>query len=163
LIKENRQQEEAVEDPPPHEGPQPQQVPALLNIVRQRVLACRSISTAASTAIASVGQCVQRKPKSEDAPIPYWTAETKAEGKETAKVALRYLIVPATSVPSERMFSRAGQISERRSSLKPEKACMLIFLRQNKWLYQGKQITTSTSALREKSPSFLKSILLDHF
>jgi len=76
LVGENRQQEEAVEvsaveDPPPHEGPPLQQVPALLNVVRQGVLACRSSATAASTAIAAVRQYIQRKPRWENDPIPY--------------------------------------------------------------------------------------------
>jgi len=49
-----------------------------------------------------------------------------------AKVARQLLCVPATSVPSERIFSTAGLIvSNLRSSLKPENTDMLIFLNKN--------------------------------
>jgi zinc finger BED domain-containing protein 1 (E3 SUMO-protein ligase ZBED1) len=46
-----------------------------------------------------------------------------------AKLARRYLCVPATSAPSERVFSSAGlTISKTRASLNPETADALIFL-----------------------------------
>ena len=49
-----------------------------------------------------------------------------------ANVARQLLCVPATSVPSERIFSTAGLIvSNLRSSLKPENTDMLIFLNKN--------------------------------
>ena len=49
-----------------------------------------------------------------------------------ARLAKRYLCVPATSVPAERIFSAAGLvISNKRSSLTPENADMLIFLNKN--------------------------------
>ena len=49
-----------------------------------------------------------------------------------SKVAKRYLCIPATSVPAERVFSTAGMIiNEKRSSLLPQNADMLIFLNKN--------------------------------
>ena len=51
-----------------------------------------------------------------------------------AKLARCYLCVPATSVPAERIFSIAGLISNKRSSLSPENADMLIFLSKHFWL-----------------------------
>ena len=49
-----------------------------------------------------------------------------------SKVAKRYLCIPATSIPAERVFSTAGLIiNEKRSSLLPQNADMLIFLNKN--------------------------------
>jgi len=61
----------------------------------------------------------------------------------------------------EGVFSTAGQImSERRSSLKPEKACMLTFLRQNKWCIKVSRlhlqpVRSEKNPLRFKGAFFL--------
>jgi len=53
-----------------------------------------------------------------------------------AEVARRYLSVPSTSVASERLFSGAGDTySDSRSRLAPERAEMLLFLRENMKLF----------------------------
>ena len=49
-----------------------------------------------------------------------------------SKLAMKYLSTLATSVPSERVFSKAGEIvSKRRSNLKKKNVDMLIFLNKN--------------------------------
>ena len=49
-----------------------------------------------------------------------------------AKLVPKYLLIPATSVPSERAFSCAGHIvSDRRACLLPANANMLVFLAEN--------------------------------
>ena len=61
-----------------------------------------------------------------------WWRTNEARFPTLGKLARKYLCVPATSVPSERIFSTAGHvISCRRSSLTPENADMLIFLHKN--------------------------------
>ena len=47
----------------------------------------------------------------------------------------KYLCVPATSVESERVFSKAGQIvSDRRTRLKEGNVNVLLFFNQNFWI-----------------------------
>ena len=49
-----------------------------------------------------------------------------------AKLVPRYLLIPATSVPSERAFSCAGHIvSDKRACLLPANVNMLVFLAEN--------------------------------
>ena len=49
-----------------------------------------------------------------------------------AQLVCKYLLVPATSVPSERVFSRAGHIvNDRRACLLPQNVNMLVFLAEN--------------------------------
>lgn len=48
------------------------------------------------------------------------------------KIAVKYSIIPATSVPSERVFSKAGEImSAKRNRLDPKNLDVLIFLNKN--------------------------------
>ena len=62
--------------------------------------------------------------------IKYWYQYTACDALKN--IALEYLIVPATSVPSERVNSTAGNtISEKRSRLTPDMAEKLVFVRQN--------------------------------
>lgn len=50
-----------------------------------------------------------------------------------SEIAISYLCIPATSTPSERVFSAAGNIvSAKRSCLSPENVNKLVFLTQNK-------------------------------
>jgi len=131
LISSNHRQAE--DEPEDDAGPEP--TSSLLDVVRRRVQTCRSAATPTSSAMAMVTQYCQKPPKWNLNALTYWRS-ARATEKELAQLALRYAVVPATSVPSERVFSTAGQIvSARRSRLKPEKACMLIFLKQNRWLY----------------------------
>lgn len=69
-------------------------------------------------------------------PICYW-AEQKDNFSLLYEIAIKYLCIPATSVPSERCFSASGEIlSDRRSRLTSEHVNMLVFLNQNKCLLE---------------------------
>ena len=46
--------------------------------------------------------------------------------------ARKYLCIPSTSVPAERIFFKAGElVSARRSNIKPKNVNMILFLSQN--------------------------------
>ena len=66
-----------------------------------------------------------------DCPLSWW-ARNKSTYPAVAVVARRLLAIPATSVPSERLFSKAGDvISKKRNRLAPSKADRIVFLMDN--------------------------------
>jgi len=69
----------------------------------------------------------------EENPLAWWKLH-KINFPQLSKLARNYLCVPATSSPSERLFSTGGNIVTcTRSSLKPAKVDMLVFLAKNLW------------------------------
>ncbi|KAJ8359468.1 hypothetical protein SKAU_G00159930 [Synaphobranchus kaupii] len=69
-------------------------------------------------------------PRTED-PLLYWEKHV-AVYPHLYNLAKKYLSLPATSVPCERIFSKAGEvISRRRSRLKPSTAEKILFLNMN--------------------------------
>jgi hypothetical protein len=64
-------------------------------------------------------------------PLAFWD-ERKHLMPGLAKMANKYLCIPATSVPSERLFSKAGLVTnDRRNRLNPKKLDQILFL--NGW------------------------------
>lgn len=64
-------------------------------------------------------------------PLKWWSVN---EGKFplVAKLAIVFLAIPATSAPSERVWSRASQVlSIKRASLDPAIASRIMFIREN--------------------------------
>jgi len=76
-------------------------------------------------------------------PLTWWqTHETHFP--MLAKLAQQFLFVPATSAPSERILSAAGNVlTKKRNRLKPYMASVLVFLHKS-WTYMeqynGKEI-----------------------
>lgn len=67
----------------------------------------------------------------EDDPLAWWKEHATLFPK-LQSLAKRFLCIPASSVPSERLFSKAGElISHRRSSLKEKNVNMILFLNKN--------------------------------
>jgi len=68
-------------------------------------------------------------------PLDYWK-EKQVLYPILAKLAVKYLSIPATSVASERLFSTARHIiTDQCNSLDPERAEMLLFLNKNLRLF----------------------------
>lgn len=64
-------------------------------------------------------------------PLEWWSVHSFVF-PNLCKLALKYLCIPATSVPSEQLFSTAGNIvSNKRASLLPENVDKLVFLHSN--------------------------------
>ena len=62
----------------------------------------------------------------------HWWKNHEAHLPRLSKLAKKYLCIPASSVPSERVFSKAGElVSTRRANLKPKNVDMILFLNKN--------------------------------
>ena len=67
----------------------------------------------------------------DEEPLEWWKANAK-HLPLLSQLARKYLVIQATSSPSERLFSKAGQIATpARAQLKPDKVDKLVFLAEN--------------------------------
>jgi hypothetical protein len=67
-----------------------------------------------------------------------------------ARLARIYLAVPATSAPSERIFSRAQRlISEKRTALNPDIAGKLFFVAEN-WEWYDQNFNVAEAVMDEE-------------
>jgi hypothetical protein len=66
-----------------------------------------------------------------------WWKRNEGKYPKLARMAKKYLSIPASSVSAERVFSMTGNIiSKKRSRLKPELVDIIVFLNKNKYLYK---------------------------
>jgi hypothetical protein len=64
-------------------------------------------------------------------PLMHWK-EAKSQSPELSQLAAKYLTIPATSAPSERVWSRAARvITAKRANLDPEVTSRMIFAQEN--------------------------------
>lgn len=87
------------------------------------------VTTPVSDAIIDIRQYIE-KPRLEkhSCPLAYWEKSCN----QLKDLAFKYLSIPATSVPSERIFSKAGDImTKKRSRIKDKNLNMLMFIKQN--------------------------------
>ena len=72
-----------------------------------------------------------KEESTEEAPLEWWK-KNSFRYPLLSNVAIKYLIIPATSVPSERVFRTAGHIANQKCAcLLPENVRMLVFLAEN--------------------------------
>ena len=65
-------------------------------------------------------------------PLEWWQSSGKPNFPHLNKMATKYLVIQATSVPCERVFSSAGNIlTQKRSCLSDKNASMYVFLHGN--------------------------------
>lgn len=121
------------EDKPPHTPKKRRS--ALVNLLGEIFKHARSSLTPSSPSFKAEKE-VQRYQDSpplplSDEPLGWWKSEA-CKYPHLAGLAQRYLCVPGTSVPSERIFSTAGDIiSAQRCALTSEPADQLLFLKKN--------------------------------
>lgn len=104
----------------------------LLDYLQAKVTTIRSNTTDTSTAVTLIRQYMDLPYLNlNENPVQFWKNHSTVLIPLT-EIALKYACIPATSVPSERIFSKAGQIvSQRRNRLSPKNVDVLIFLNKN--------------------------------
>ena len=101
----------------------------LWDAIDERVAALSRATTTSASAMVIVRSYLDQKNISrKNDPLVCWESMCKSYEKLVPLVK-KHLSVPGTSVPSERLFSKAGElISARRSSLKPHHVNTILFL-----------------------------------
>ena len=98
----------------------------------------KKVAEASSLRLTTVESTVEMRRYLQEKNIPrhddplVWWRQHAAHYRHLQQLAKKYLCIPATSVPAERLFSKAGElISKRRSCRKPKNVNMLLFLNNN--------------------------------
>ena len=120
FITESNMEETQIDEG--HETPKDNKPPGLWDLFDQKVVdyqSTRNVTDKAS--VEAKGYLTEEVlPRAED-PLAWWKVNEKRFNC-LSNLARKYLCIPGTSVPSERLFSKAGElVSNRRSRLKPKK------------------------------------------
>lgn len=97
-----------------------------------QVLSGQHHRSAASDVLIEVRRYSEEKviPRDRDAMV--WWKEHEPSYPALSKLAVKYLGITATSVPAERVFSKAGEVlSKKRNRIKGKTVNMLLFLNKN--------------------------------
>lgn len=104
----------------------------LWNFLQNRVNNVQCQTTSTSSAISLMRQYLNMPYQNLSCNVAEWWLSHKSVLHPLSEIALKYATIPATSVPSERIFSKTGQImSARRNRLLPDNLDTLIFLHKN--------------------------------
>ncbi|XP_023813810.1 zinc finger BED domain-containing protein 4-like [Oryzias latipes] len=123
---------EAQPQSPPREGPSSQQEDGLWALLDRHVGVQQQVTSTTASATVEVQRYLKEPhiPRTQD-PLRYWVTH-KVLYPHLYKLAMKILCTPASSVPCERMFSKAGEIvSQRRNRLKPSTVEKILFLNKN--------------------------------
>lgn len=131
--RENKEKERTAGDPmqqvEQHQYLQQQRTETIWSHFDKKVSNIKSFTTPSTTATLMVRQYLEVSPLERNKnPLEFWK-RNKLIMPELYDIAIKYLCIPCTSVPSERVFSKAGQITNlRRSRLLPKHLDYIIFL-----------------------------------
>lgn len=109
-----------------------EQVDNVWEFLQSKVSSVQSQSTVTSSATALMRQYLNIPHQDLKCNIFNFWNQHKSVLYPLSSIAEKYAIIPATSVPSERIFSKAGQIlCARRNRMLPDNLDTLIFLSKN--------------------------------
>ena len=97
-----------------------------------QVLASQEHRTTGTDAFIEMRRYSEEKPIPKDGDPLLWWKTNEPTFPSLSKLAKKHLGIIATSVPAERIFSKAGElVSQRRSAIKGKNINMLLFLNKN--------------------------------
>ena len=131
--RENKEKESTVGEPmqqrEQYQHLEQQRTGSIWSHFDKKISNIKSFTTPSTTATLMVRQYLEASPLERNKnPLEFWKGN-KLIMPELYEIAIKYLCIPCTSVPSERVFSKAGQITNlRRSRLLPKHLDYIIFL-----------------------------------
>ncbi|XP_037399654.1 zinc finger BED domain-containing protein 4-like [Pygocentrus nattereri] len=97
-----------------------------------KVLSGQHHRSAASDVLIEIHRYSEEKVMARDSDALVWWKEHEPTFPALSKLAVRYMGITATSVPAERVFSKAGEVlSKKRNRLKGKTVNMILFLNKN--------------------------------